>query len=151
MAVCSQKIDVTVNVLSSCFLPLSGGGDAEFPILELGRLDEMINRPRWVVPVLPKGELEVLLDASIRLSKEGNCFSSPHIFPIFSNNDKPNLLHLNALITSIGILSNSTICLTCYEYCIGLSPFTIYAYEHTMKWPKANLKLIVHFLCNPRK
>lgn len=40
-------------------------------MLELGRLDEMINRPRWVVPVLPKGELEVLLDAAIKLSKEG--------------------------------------------------------------------------------
>ncbi|KAK0066423.1 ubiquitin carboxyl-terminal hydrolase FAF-X isoform X1 [Biomphalaria pfeifferi] len=50
-----------------------GGGDSEpeFPILELNRLDEMINRPRWVVPVLPKGELEVLLDAAIKLSKEG--------------------------------------------------------------------------------
>ena len=52
---------------------LIGGGDSEpeFPLLELGRLDEMINRPRWVVPVLPKGELEVLLDAAIKLSKEG--------------------------------------------------------------------------------
>ncbi|KAH9509417.1 putative ubiquitin carboxyl-terminal hydrolase FAF-X [Bulinus truncatus] len=52
---------------------VQGGGDAEpeFPIMELNRLDEMINRPRWVVPVLPKGELEVLLDAAIKLSKEG--------------------------------------------------------------------------------
>nr|XP_051686462.1 probable ubiquitin carboxyl-terminal hydrolase FAF-X [Oryctolagus cuniculus] len=31
----------------------------------------MINRPRWVVPVLPKGELEVLLEAAIDLSKKG--------------------------------------------------------------------------------
>lgn len=29
-------------------------------------------RPRWVVPVLPKGELEVLLEAAIDLSKKGN-------------------------------------------------------------------------------
>lgn len=52
---------------------VQGAGDAEpeFPLLELSRLDEMINRPRWVVPVLPKGELEVLLDAAIKLSKEG--------------------------------------------------------------------------------
>lgn len=28
-------------------------------------------RPRWVVPVLPKGELEVLLEAAIDLSKKG--------------------------------------------------------------------------------
>ena len=45
--------------------------EPEFPLQELARLDEMINRPRWVVPVLPKGELEVLLDASIKLCKEG--------------------------------------------------------------------------------
>lgn len=52
---------------------VQGGGDAEpeFAVAELARLDEMINRPRWVVPVLPKGELEVLLDAAIKLSKEG--------------------------------------------------------------------------------
>ncbi|XP_052214421.1 probable ubiquitin carboxyl-terminal hydrolase FAF-X [Dreissena polymorpha] len=46
-------------------------GEPEFPHQELARLDEMINRPRWVVPVLPKGELEVLLDASIKLCREG--------------------------------------------------------------------------------
>lgn len=45
--------------------------DTEFPIAELQRLDDMINRPRWVIPVLPKGELEVLLDASIDLCKRG--------------------------------------------------------------------------------
>ena len=50
--------------------------EPDFPVQELARLDEMINRPRWVVPVLPKGELEVLLDASIKLCKEGN-FPNP--------------------------------------------------------------------------
>lgn len=45
--------------------------EPEFPHVELARLDEMINRPRWVVPVLPKGELELLLEASIKLCKEG--------------------------------------------------------------------------------
>jgi len=45
--------------------------EVEFPTADMGRLDEMINRPRWVVPVLPKGELEVLLDASISLCKKG--------------------------------------------------------------------------------
>lgn len=34
-------------------------------------LDVCASRPRWVVPVLPKGELEVLLEAAIDLSKKG--------------------------------------------------------------------------------
>ncbi|KAK3733916.1 hypothetical protein QZH41_000977 [Actinostola sp. cb2023] len=46
-------------------------GEPNFPIAELARLDEMINRQRWVVPVLPKGELEVLLEASIKLCRAG--------------------------------------------------------------------------------
>ncbi|KAM6149271.1 ubiquitin carboxyl-terminal hydrolase 9X-like [Rhynchocyon petersi] len=47
--------------------------DAEpvFPHTELVKLDDMINRPTWVVPVLPDGELEVLLEAAIDLSKRG--------------------------------------------------------------------------------
>ena len=45
--------------------------EPEFPIHELNKLDDMINKPRWVIPVLPKGELEVLLDATIRLCKQG--------------------------------------------------------------------------------
>ncbi|KAG1670256.1 putative ubiquitin carboxyl-terminal hydrolase FAF-X [Nymphon striatum] len=43
--------------------------EPDFPHPELAKLDEMINRPRWVVPVLPKGELEILLDASIEMCK----------------------------------------------------------------------------------
>ncbi|XP_073472422.1 ubiquitin carboxyl-terminal hydrolase 9X isoform X2 [Aquarana catesbeiana] len=42
-----------------------------FPHTDLAKLDDMINRPRWVVPVLPKGELEVLLEGAIDLSKKG--------------------------------------------------------------------------------
>ena len=49
---------------------LEEGQEPNFPHTELAKLDEMINRPRWVVPVLPKGELEVLLDASIDLCKK---------------------------------------------------------------------------------
>ncbi|XP_072441245.1 ubiquitin carboxyl-terminal hydrolase 9X [Chiloscyllium punctatum] len=41
-----------------------------FPHTDLAKLDDMINRPRWVVPVLPKGELEVLLEAAVDLSKK---------------------------------------------------------------------------------
>lgn len=50
--------------------------EPEFPVQELARLDEMINRPRWVVPVLPKGELEILLEAATKLCKDGKtaCF-----------------------------------------------------------------------------
>jgi len=47
--------------------------EVEFPHVALERLDEMINRPRWVVPVLHNCELEVLLDASIALCKKGWC------------------------------------------------------------------------------
>lgn len=49
----------------------SDDSDMKFPVAELNRLDDMINRPRWVIPVLPKGELEVLLEASIALAKKG--------------------------------------------------------------------------------
>lgn len=42
---------------------------AAFPLAKLQKLEELINNPRWVIPVLPKGELEVLLDTSINLAK----------------------------------------------------------------------------------
>ncbi|PIK56077.1 hypothetical protein BSL78_06973 [Apostichopus japonicus] len=45
--------------------------EVEFPLDALSRLDTMINKPRWIIPVLPKGELEVLLEASIELCKKG--------------------------------------------------------------------------------
>ena len=46
-------------------------GEPRFPVSELARLEEMIGRTRWVVPILPKCELEILLDASINLCKRG--------------------------------------------------------------------------------
>ncbi|CAB3998099.1 probable ubiquitin carboxyl-terminal hydrolase FAF-X, partial, partial [Paramuricea clavata] len=46
-------------------------GDPIFPVEELGKLDEMITRQKWVVPVLPKCELEVLIRASIKLCQAG--------------------------------------------------------------------------------
>ena len=49
-------------------------GEPDFPHQALNRLDEMIHRQRWVVPVLPKSELEVLLDASISLCSRGNTY-----------------------------------------------------------------------------
>ena len=50
---------------------LAEGQEPDFPHEALAKLDEMISRPRWVVPVLPKGELEILLDAAIVLAKKG--------------------------------------------------------------------------------
>lgn len=46
-------------------------GGPYFPVTELARLEEMISRTRWVVPVLPKCEVEILLDASINVCKRG--------------------------------------------------------------------------------
>ena len=43
-----------------------------FPITELNKLEEMISRTRWVVPVLPDGELITLLEASIKLGQQNN-------------------------------------------------------------------------------
>ena len=67
----SQQDSAEQNEENDLLLP---NGEPNFPIAELARLDEMINRQRWVVPVLPKGELEVLLEASIKLCKAGELF-----------------------------------------------------------------------------
>lgn len=44
---------------------------ADFPLVELEKTEELISKPRWIVPVLPKGELEILLSAAINLAKQG--------------------------------------------------------------------------------
>lgn len=64
----------------------TGNEDSEvqFPEEELGKLDEMINRPQWIVPVLAKGELEVLLEAAINLCKKGAFIGDPKNLIIFS-------------------------------------------------------------------
>ncbi|XP_037075311.1 probable ubiquitin carboxyl-terminal hydrolase FAF-X, partial [Pollicipes pollicipes] len=49
----------------------AAAAEPEFPVAELTRLEEMISRPRWVIPVLPGGELEVLLNAAIDLCQRG--------------------------------------------------------------------------------
>jgi len=50
---------------------LSSDSSLVFPTAELARLDDMISNPRWVVPVLPGGQLEVLLDSTIELATRG--------------------------------------------------------------------------------
>jgi hypothetical protein len=52
----------------------SGGGggiEPDFPHAKLAMLEDKISSPRWVVPVLPEQELEVLLQASIDLCRKG--------------------------------------------------------------------------------
>ncbi|XP_065840866.1 ubiquitin carboxyl-terminal hydrolase 9X-like [Oscarella lobularis] len=46
-------------------------GDANFPVKLLQKLDDSLNRTKWIVPVTPRGDLEVLLLASIGLCKRG--------------------------------------------------------------------------------
>lgn len=48
-----------------------GGAEPDFPHAKLALLDDKISSPRWVVPVLPEQELEVLLQASIDLCRKG--------------------------------------------------------------------------------
>ena len=55
----------------------------DFPVKEMTWLDEMVNRPRWCIPVLPKGELEVLLKAAIRLCEAGLDTTSEHCQKFF--------------------------------------------------------------------
>ena len=42
---------------------------AAFPLAKLQKLEELVSNTRWVIPVLPKGELEVLLETSVSLAK----------------------------------------------------------------------------------
>lgn len=49
----------------------NGGTEPDFPHAKLALLDDKISSPRWVVPVLPEQELEVLLQASIDLCRKG--------------------------------------------------------------------------------
>eukprot|EP00794_Sanderia_malayensis_P010838 gene10838-11990_t len=62
------QIDKDNQILDSDF---DENGEPVYPKNELARLDEMVNRPKWVIPVLPNGELEVLLEATIKLAKQG--------------------------------------------------------------------------------
>lgn len=44
-----------------------------FPVDRLSKLDEQLSRPKWVVPVRPGDDLEMLLRYSIKLCREGEC------------------------------------------------------------------------------
>lgn len=49
-------------------------GLIKFPLNDLMRLEEQISQTRWVVPVLPDGELIKCLRAAVRLAAHSNYF-----------------------------------------------------------------------------
>lgn len=50
-----------------------------FPHNQLASLEDKINHPRWVIPVLPEQELEILLDAAIELCRTGRFTKSSSV------------------------------------------------------------------------
>ena len=67
----NQSIDCSQNEqdLNKAGQTQEENDKATFPVDELQKLDEMLARPRWVVPVMPDSELETLLDAAIILCR----------------------------------------------------------------------------------
>ena len=59
----------------------------EFPVDHLAKLDDQLNRPKWVVPVRPDDDLERLLRAAIKLCQEGeyNVFLDGYMVPVVRN------------------------------------------------------------------
>lgn len=47
-------------------------GQVKFPLNDLIKLEEQLNQTRWVVPVLPDGELIKCLRAAVRLASHSN-------------------------------------------------------------------------------
>lgn len=47
--------------------------EPDFPVKELYELEALVNKTKWVVPVMPGQQLEVLLRASTALAKQGMC------------------------------------------------------------------------------
>ena len=54
--------------------------EGEFPVDRLTKLDEQLSRPKWVVPVRPRDDLEMLLRHAIKLCKEGMCMMNVSIY-----------------------------------------------------------------------
>ncbi|VDP88994.1 unnamed protein product [Echinostoma caproni] len=49
-----------------------------FPITSLNTLNNCLNQSKWVVPVLPDTELEILIKATIAFAKQGKDEESKH-------------------------------------------------------------------------
>lgn len=60
----------------------------DFPLSKLATLDEQLGRPKWVVPVRPGDELEMLLRAAIKLAKEGITYNFICIIKFFLGRDQ---------------------------------------------------------------
>jgi ubiquitin carboxyl-terminal hydrolase 9/24 len=55
-------------------------GQIKFPLNDLIKLEEQLNQTRWVVPVLPDGELIKCLRASVRLAAQSKYLKELKIF-----------------------------------------------------------------------
>ena len=51
-------------------------GQIKFPLNDLIKLEEQLNQTRWVVPVLPDGELIKCLRVAVRLATQRNFISN---------------------------------------------------------------------------
>ena len=51
-------------------VPVTADQSVEFSIAKLKSLDEQLGRPKWVVPVRSKDELEMLIRGAIALARE---------------------------------------------------------------------------------
>ena len=52
------------------FSVLDENGEPKFPLDDLTKLEEQVNRVRWIVPVLADGELIKCLRAAVRLARK---------------------------------------------------------------------------------
>ena len=67
----SKIVDVHRCETHACFsrrLVYDENGQIQFPLNTLIKLEEQLNQTRWVVPVLPDGELIKCLRAAVRLA-----------------------------------------------------------------------------------
>ena len=55
----------------------------DFPLEYMIQLDEQINRPRWIIPVKSKEELDILMNAAIELCRTGLDITSEHCQKFF--------------------------------------------------------------------
>ena len=58
----------------SLLLVYDENGQIQFPVNDLIKLEEQLNQTRWVVPVLPDGELIKCLRAAVCLAKHSKSF-----------------------------------------------------------------------------
>ena len=67
----------TPTTPSAAEISISGDGEnvadpeLPFPVAQLEELEEMVSKPKWVVPVQPEAQLEVCLRAAIVLARKG--------------------------------------------------------------------------------